>query len=391
MKITYNSMTATDALVGVSCGIEFTSSFEPEEDLTPHVDGRFIIHLIKPARYELFGSGEFDIADGDTVKYRSNRMFSDARHEPDDSFANARALNGDADDTIMLRDFSAISPAGNDVDFFKFIGDEGRLVTLDLVAGGIDSIIGLFDSDGNLLAVDDDGKGVVGGLSIIEDFVLPADGLYFVGVSTWPDFDFDGLGGLGGEGRYVLIFTEEDAPTGVELFLPGDGFQEIPLFFDFPYQGALHNSVFVNANGSLTFGGGDSDWTESASEFVNGLPRIAPLWDDLEPDNDGTVFVDYGPGTAAISFTGVPHFNDLGQFATFSVSLDSSGAIVINYGALDPIFDGLAGVTEGGGAADPGESDLSGGGPFSASGTTYEIFGAGDPNDLALSTVTFNP
>ena len=242
-----------------------------------------------------------------------------------------------------------------------------------------------------MLAVDDDGKGVVGGLSIIENFVIPATDKYFVGVSTWPDFDFDGLGGLGGEGRYVMDIIAEDPPTGVELFLPGDGFEEIPLFFDFPYQGGVFNSLFVNANGSLTFNGGDSDWTESVGEFVNGLPRIAPLWDDLEPDNDGTVFVDYGPGTATISFTGVPHFNDLGQFATFSVSLDTSGAIVINYGALDPIFDGLAGVTEGGGAADPGESDLSTGGPFSANGTTYEIFISPETNDLELSTVTYDP
>jgi hypothetical protein len=47
----------------------------------------------------------------------------------------------------------------------------------------------------------------------------------------------------------------------------------------------------------------------------------------------------------------------------------------------------IAGVTEGGGVADPGASDLSTGGPFPVSGTTYQQF-LGD-FDLSNLSVLF--
>jgi hypothetical protein len=51
------------------------------------------------------------------------------------------------------------------------------------------------------------------------------------------------------------------------------------------------------------------------------------------------------------------------------------------------------GVTEGYGAADPGETDLSGAAqPISATGTTYELFtGFGDDFDLANTILMFIP
>jgi hypothetical protein len=54
--------------------------------------------------------------------------------------------------------------------------------------------------------------------------------------------------------------------------------------------------------------------------------------------------------------------------------------------------DGLAGVSEGGGAADPGSTDLSSAaGGLSATGTTSELFDFGNPFDLDLSTLDFLP
>jgi hypothetical protein len=65
--------------------------------------------------------------------------------------------------------------------------------------------------------------------------------------------------------------------------------------------------------------------------------------------------------------------------------------VVIEYGSVTA-SDALVGVTEGGGATDPGETDLSAGGAFSANGTTYEQFtGSGDDFDLDLSTLVFAP
>ena len=73
---------------------------------------------------------------------------------------------------------------------------------------------------------------------------------------------------------------------------------------------------------------------------------------------------------------------------TFAVIFDSAGNIQFDYGALTAT-GGLAGITEGGGVADPGESDLTAGGPFPIGGTTYEYFSDAGDNDLANTSVTF--
>ncbi len=62
----------------------------------------------------------------------------------------------------------------------------------------------------------------------------------------------------------------------------------------------------------------------------------------------------------------------------------------MNYGALSA-NDGLVGITQGGGATDPGETDLSAVLSFSATDTTYERFTFADPNDLSGLGLTYLP
>jgi hypothetical protein len=249
------------------------------------------------------------------------------------------------------------------------------------VTGQLDSVLGLYDSAGTLVALDDDGG--AGLLSRIV-YPVPASGEYFLAVSTFPDYDFTGDGFSGG--RYVLDMFAFD---GILLVLGDDDFEEIAFGFTFPYQGVDWTSVFVNSNGNLTFGSGDTDFSESVSEFLSDQPRIAPLWDDLSPNNGGLVIVGGDSSSLTVTFDGVPEFVSTGS-NTFSVTMDADGSVDIQYGPVSAT-DGLVGVTEGGGAADPGQTDLSAGGPFSVVGTTYELFNFGNPLDLDPSTLVFSP
>src|SRR5262249_50099749 len=98
----------------------------------------------------------------------------------------------------------------------------------------------------------------------------------------------------------------------------------------------------------------------------------------------------------------VPEFGNT-CFASFQLQLFADGTIVFAYSSLPgdqcdgPLHDGLAGISPGGGAADPGEIDLTSALPFhSVSGTVYEFFartaGAGvDPFDLAPGFYIFVP
>jgi hypothetical protein len=192
------------------------------------------------------------------------------------------------------------------------------------------------------------------------------DGTYAVGVTTFPDAEFTGAGG--DFGRYVLTINSY---TGTPIAPGDDGAVVVPLGFTFPFQGTDWSSVFVNGNGNLTFGAADADFTESVPELLAGPPRIAPLWDDLFPPA-GLVIAEPRHNSMVIHFVSVPEFLTTGT-NYFSVELDSKGDVAIDYLATNR-SDGLVGLTQGGGAADPGPIDLSDGRSLSAVGTTSETF-----------------
>src|SRR4026209_1114907 len=76
------------------------------------------------------------------------------------------------------------------------------------------------------------------------------------------------------------------ASSGTALPLEDDGFKEKQLAFSFPFFGQSYQSVFINADGSLPFTKGESATSErSLGRMVAGPPRIAGLFDDLNPSS----------------------------------------------------------------------------------------------------------
>jgi len=376
IDIHYENVSTSDGLVGVSCGGAITSGFEAAEDFSANRPRRMDLHN-QPARYELFSFSNANDLAFSTLRFNGTTDYTDNWAEPNDSLGQARHINLPFDSSSTPK-FTEIEPTGADVDYYWFQGQAGKTLSAEVIAGQLDSLIGLFDPAGNLIAIDDDG-----GAGLLSKLQVPlaADGVYTLAVTTFADFGFDGEGFSGG--RYVV---EIDLIDGIVLSLGDDDSEEVALGFTFPFQGGSYTDVFVNSNGNLTFGTGDTDFSESVGELLNDQPRIAPLWDDLSPNNGGAVTVEFGSGSATVSFDGVPEFVSTGA-NTFSVTMDSSGDYSIAYGAVSAL-DGLAGSTEGGGAVDPGETDLSGGGPYNKAGTTYEQF-TGD-NDIAGETLVFD-
>ncbi len=396
--VSYGDMTANDGLAGFSCGVFATSGFEEGTDLSAEAASQPVGTRGDTAVFEQFSffGGSNDL-DGLTLRYATPKDFRD-RFESNESIRYSQNIQLPFDSIEMQRFteidriYGSACPGHEDtcdVDYFWFNASAGELLTVDLFRGQIDSIIAIFTHDGELLALDDDGKGVVGGLSIIENFPVPADGEYVVAVSTWPDFDFDGIGGLGPEGRYLMDIFSVTPPPGDLLTLGDDDSEEVPLQFSFPYQGGSYDSIWVNSNGNVTFGSGDTDFSESVTEFLSDQPRIAPLWDDLSPNQGGFVSVLSEANQATVFFQDVPQFL-AGDRNTFSVTLRSDGSITIDYGAVDAT-DGIVGVTPGGGnAGGPGAVDISSSPTWGATGSTYEQFLFGT-FDLELSSTDYNP
>jgi hypothetical protein len=132
-------------------------------------------------------------------------------HEPNNTFAAATAIP-----CPFTGVDTAIAPLG-DVDVYRFEITAPTLVTIDMDAvelgSSLDSVLGLFDSTGTLFALSDDNP-APGEPFTFDSFlqlVIPNTGTFFLGVSSFDDFNFDGIGDSGffnlTTGLYTLSVT----------------------------------------------------------------------------------------------------------------------------------------------------------------------------------------
>ena len=130
---------------------------------------------------------------------------------------------------------------------------------------------------------------------------------------------------------------------------------EFPEGFSFPFFGQVYAAVVVNSDGNLTFTAGDSQPGAARSEgrFLSGLPRIAPLFTDLDPGVGGQVRSVFNEGQITFTWQDVPEFTEVGSRPgnTFSVTLFANGDIDFRYQQINVIPDdnlqAIVGVTPG--------------------------------------------
>jgi hypothetical protein len=120
-----------------------------------------------------------------------------------------------------------IGPLGGDVDFYRIAAPTGTLLTVDVDAwelgSTLDSVLGVFDGEGALLAYSDD-DWAADELSTPDsylEFEVPASGVYFIAVSAYNDDDFNGDGGSAG---FYTLSVGCDLP--VEPFEPNDALEQ---------------------------------------------------------------------------------------------------------------------------------------------------------------------
>lgn len=93
------------------------------------------------------------------------------------------------------------------------------------------------------------------------------------------DFNSD----LGSKLNYFFGLNGEDDAD--------NGYREIDLEgAQFPFFGVSYDRFYVGTNGYITFTRGDTSARISASALATELPRIAPLWADLEVSDSGSIY-----------------------------------------------------------------------------------------------------
>lgn len=169
------------------------------------------------------------------------------------------------------------------------------------------------------------------------------------------------LGGgdtFGGVTMVVNTAPPVSPPGATFLNLPKDGFAPVVFGsqFAFPFYGSSYTTVFVGANGYLTFGAGDTDSSETKSDFLSPEPRIAALFDALNPGtpNPVDVYRRIFPDRVEITWLGVPEATN-SPSNTFRVTIFSDGEIEIEYDFCRA-RDAIVGISPGG--ASPSAHDI---------------------------------
>lgn len=152
---------------------------------------------------------------------------------------------------------------------------------------------------------------------------------------TWVDND------QGTEVEYNWIEIKE---IGTKLDLGGDNGVSVSLPFNFPFYNETYNEVQIASNGFFTFSaalgsiGGYSNQDIPSLTAPNNL--IAPMWDDLEPQNGDGVYMYSTPDYVVIQYNEVPAFLSTGT-ATFQAVVYANGNMkfqykdVMNYAGLN--------------------------------------------------------
>ncbi|MBK9118604.1 MAG: hypothetical protein IPM18_03235 [Phycisphaerales bacterium] len=153
----------------------------------------------------------------------------------------------------------------------------------------------------------------------------------------------------GGANFYAAcLVTASTLPTdpagGTALVLSDDGSRQIQFTPAVWLYGVPYTSLFVNANGHLTFGQADGTWQETLAVHFS-LPRIAPLFDDLNPASGGTISWKQTADRIAVTWQNVPEFSSSAP-NTFQVELFHHGAIHLTWTGI-ACRDAIVGLSAG--------------------------------------------
>jgi len=154
-----------------------------------------------------------------------------------------------------------------------------------------------------------------------------------------------------------------------------DCYVQINLGFSYTYFGQSYTQAFVGSNGYITFGAGDSVYSEDPSWFAGGPARIAPLWDDQEniSGNGGAInfYSDPQTGTFEVCWVAMQEFYASGP-NTYKVTA-FPGAIYFDYDTAITTNDCIAGLSPGNNIAPSTAINIGAGGTVIAPGTApYE-------------------
>ncbi|MXY70336.1 MAG: hypothetical protein F4Y47_17540 [Acidobacteriia bacterium] len=155
------------------------------------------------------------------------------------------------------------------------------------------------------------------------------------------------------EGRRILItprgesfqIESSDATAlppvsaqGVPLDLGDDDAVRIELPFEFTYYGRTYPGAYVHSDGNLTFVAPEASSNyRTYARAAGGPPRIAPLFEDMDPSVAGQIYYAASPDRVLVTWHGIPLWalEGVGNLQTFQLTLGADNSIEFRYGDID--------------------------------------------------------
>jgi len=204
-------------------------------------------------------------------------------------------------------------------------------------------------------------------------------------------FDLDGaalrLTPNGNGGYDVARLALPIEPPGTSLGLGDDEGLAVDLGFTFPFFGVAHPRAFVHSDGHVTFGSPDGGvGAPGLARFLDGAPRIAAFFADLEPSRGGSISARVEAARVVILWSAVPGAGQINR-NTFQLALHADGAIDLAWAGMQT-REGIVGIAPG----RPGEAaivDWSEAASAPSAGALVERFSESEHVDLVAATRRF--
>ena len=164
-----------------------------------------------------------------------------------------------------------------------------------------------------------------------------------------------------------------------------NGYRDVVLLgAPFPFYGIAFDTVYVGTNGYITFGQGDTSARVSAASLASEMPRIAPLWADLDVSDNGGIYYNRFEDRHVITWDAAPEAVYGGK-STFQAVLYDDGRIAFVYKKVKA-RSSLAGISPGNSELDPQPVELRAPPQEAVAGPFFETFSEQKRLDLPALT-----
>ncbi len=184
----------------------------------------------------------------------------------------------------------------------------------------------------------------IGNIAVIQDqgdLVLKANAFDLAGIGL--RFTPNGAGG------YDVRTTDANfrSTLGNRVRLTDDDSRAETVPFSFPFYGHGQTAAFVNSDGNITFGEGDSASTDrNVTRLLAGAPRVAPFLADLDPSGSGSIWVNSTSSALTVTYCNVPGFES-SNTATAQATLLPDGSVEMKIASTTTLKEAVVALSPG--------------------------------------------